>query len=524
MHINDKNAESNIDYVSAALMAEPKMVDDPHVKRRIYNMIEKRIKDAKVGVIDVHANFSVISGDAFALCQSIFGLEVTGLLKAGQLYNKYWADAGASDLACFRAPMTSMNNIVRMQVANNEEIAYWYRYMTTCTVLNAWDTATQALNGADKDGDLVFLTDNKVLVENIRETPTIFCIQRKGEKIDVSEDDLVRSNIASFGDDIGRTTNWITSMFDVQAKYEPGSAEYETLAYRICCGQLFQQNAIDKAKGIVCKPMPRYWYDYHSNKLSDNPSRNDIKRRKFNLRILADKKPYFMRYIYPTLMKDYNTYIKNTNVKCIREFRMDLSELLAIDKSERTQKQNDFIWFYNSRMPVGMNDCVMNRICKRFEAEFDGFIKMHASKEDFDYSILKDDSEYTKTQYYAVAKLYDQHNDRTKSFINLQNRVRVDTDGYETDAIRREFTAECLKICSNANVLCNIVVDMCYQKIGTQQFAWDVCGFEIYTNLLKRNGWKISFPTEDPDGDIVYCGKRFSMKEVASKYDRDSIE
>ena len=68
------------------------------------------------------------------------------------------------------------------------------------------------------------------------------CVQRKAQKISVTEEDLVKSNIDSFGDDIGKTTNWITSMFDVQARFEPGSKEYDTLEYRIMCGQLFQQN------------------------------------------------------------------------------------------------------------------------------------------------------------------------------------------------------------------------------------------------------------------------------------------
>lgn len=69
-------------------------------------MIRKRIKDAKVGVIKVSGNYSIISGDPYSLCQSMFGLEVTGLLKAGELYNKYWIDKGAEYVSCFRAPMT----------------------------------------------------------------------------------------------------------------------------------------------------------------------------------------------------------------------------------------------------------------------------------------------------------------------------------------------------------------------------------------------------------------------------------
>ena len=110
---------------------------------------EHFVVEGKIGVLSVHGNYSILCGDPYALCQSVFGLPVTGLLKAGQLYNKYWIDEGAEYVACFRAPMSCHNNIRRMQVANSEEMAYWYRYMTACTMMNAWDTTTQALNGAD---------------------------------------------------------------------------------------------------------------------------------------------------------------------------------------------------------------------------------------------------------------------------------------------------------------------------------------------------------------------------------------
>lgn len=108
-----------------------------------------------------------------------------------------------------------------------------------------------------KDGDLVMLTDNKVLVERMRELPALMCIQRKAEKKIVTEQDAIRSNIDSFGDDIGKTTNWITSMFDVQAQFPKDSREYKELDYRIMCGQLYQQNAICKVvalySNVQCK-------------------------------------------------------------------------------------------------------------------------------------------------------------------------------------------------------------------------------------------------------------------------------
>ena len=133
-----------------AILVWPEMLQDPFVRKKIYHLIQKRINDAKIGVVKLHANYSIISGDPYSLCQSMFGLPVTGILKAGELYNKYWLDCGAQKVACFRAPMSTHSNIRLLSVAGSEEARHWYRYMNACTVLNSWDTTTHALNGADK--------------------------------------------------------------------------------------------------------------------------------------------------------------------------------------------------------------------------------------------------------------------------------------------------------------------------------------------------------------------------------------
>ena len=91
---------------------------------------------------------------------------------------------------------------------------------------------------------MVMLTDNRVLVDNLRPQPALMCVQRKAPKKIVTEEDFIRANIDSFGDDIGKTTNRITAMFEVQSKFSEDSEEYRILDYRIKCGQLFQQNAI----------------------------------------------------------------------------------------------------------------------------------------------------------------------------------------------------------------------------------------------------------------------------------------
>lgn len=507
--MNESNIENLDDDFVKAIMIDKRMIDDPFVQNAIYQLIKNRIDEAKVGVLKVHGNYSIVSGDPYALCQNMFGLEVTGLLKSGEIYNKYWRDFGSEKLACFRAPMTCHNNIRLVYPVHSSDADYWYQHMKTCTIFNAWDTAAAALNGMDFDGDLVMLSDNRILVEKLEPLPALMCAQRKAAKTIPTEDDFVRSNIESFGNDIGQTTNYITSMFEVRSHYPKGSVEYDTLSYRIRCGQLYQQNAIDKAKGIICKPMPRTWHDRHAaNKIEDDELRD------FYRSIVADKKPYFMRYIYPALMKQYNQYIKNTNRNCLREFQMTVDELRMVPADELTERQSDFLRYYDYRMPVGTGDCVMNKICKRFEQEFDGYIRKHNSKIKFDYTIMKNASEdYTTTQYKAIKKLYEDYNKKMQSYTVFAQSEKIDKyDAFtELSEMNEEFRKSCDIICQNESALCNIVLDLCYQKSSSKRFAWNMCGSEIIHNLLLNHNHTVNFPTLDADGDIEYCGERFKI-------------
>lgn len=507
--LDEKNVDRVDNDIAKAIMINPKVLDDSYVQNCVYQAIKNRINEAKVGVVKVHGNYSIVCGDPYSLCQSIFGLEVTGLLKAGEIYNEYWCDSGADKLACFRAPMTCHNNIRLVRPNRCSEARYWYRHMKTCTLFNSWDTAAPALNGMDKDGDLVMLTDNDVLVRKLVPLPALMCVQRKAEKIIETKNDLIKSNKNSFGDDIGKTTNWITSMYDVRAQFKPDSEEYQTLDYRIKCGQLFQQNAIDKAKGIISKPMP---YSWHSRRPIG--SIDDEKKRSLYKSIVADKKPYFMRYIYPALMKQYNTYIKNTNKNALREFGITLNELLKKPDAELNEDERVFLKYFKIRLPVSNNDCVMNRICRKFEDEFDGYLGKHGLEKNFDYTIMKSGVGYTPEQYKAVCRLYNTYNARIRDYAVFSSYERVDEyDSFqELSDMRNEFEQECSMVCHSKDVLCDIVLDMCYKKNSTKKFAWEMCGDEIIHNLLVKSEWTISYPTKCDSGKITYGGKRFELK------------
>lgn len=518
------------DYYVKALMINPDMINDPFIRRRIWNMICKRIEMGKRGAIKIDANFAMISGDPYALCQSMFGLEITGLLKAGELYHKYWIDKGSKEVACFRAPMTCHNNIRRMKLVNNDEVQHWYRYITTAIIYNAWDTACDAMNGADKDGDTNMDTDNPIIVRNTLNSPTIMCVQRKAEKKVPSEDDIIKANKLAFNDDIGTVTNYVTSMIERQAGFPKDSKEYNILAYRIMCGQLYQQNTIDRAKGIIAKPMPDYWYNIRKCIIHEDDDEQTKREKELNLQLVASAKPYFMTYVYPTLRTENNTYIKNNNYDSIVKFKKygvrSLKDLYAIQN--KTPEMLEFIRCFERFQPVGNNPCVINRICWIFENEFDGYLSKRYSQPDFDYEIMKSHVEYSRSVYKEIEKIYEEYQRKLNNYKNQMNGKRTTFEINENyHMVLNEFRVRCEEVCSNEDELCDIVLDLCYQTNKSKQFAWDVCGEKIIDNLLKQSDYKVTIPIHvEHGGDFTYCGEKFEMctYEIGGDEDNDYFE
>lgn len=505
---------------ATALMIEPDMVNDPFIKSQIRSMIRKRIDDAKVGVLKVPANYSLVSGDPYSLCQSMFGMEVTGLLKAGQVYSKYWIDKGVEEIVSFRAPMTSHNNIRKLQVVHNKMMDEFYQYMTTPTIFNSWDTCADAMNGFDKDGDCVINTSFDLLVRKTQQLPAIVCVQRKAPKCVPNNDDIMRSNINSFGNAVGGVTNKITSMFEVQANFPKDSREYRLLDYRIKCGQLYQQNAIDKTKGIEAKPMPDTWYNWIANKQTKATDNEQRKSFWMNRKIIADKKPYFMQYIYPSERAELNSYRKKNNEKSLMRFRLTLDQLEK--KENKTKEEERFISCYYDRMPLGIGPCTINKICWRIEELFDHI--NFSDDVDFDYTIMKSDIAYSDKVYGKIKKLYESYKRSLQSYIQYAKTERIKSDERQIQKylLKEEFKEKCLRDCPNEDMLCNIVLDLCYSKSkNSKQFAWDMCGEVFIKNLLRKNNYKISYPEFDECGEIEFAGMNFSMKQVDIKVDVD---
>ena len=509
----DTNTYQYADTLAKAIMICPDIVNDRYVRLRIEKMIAKSIREAKIGVLQLHGNFQIITGDPYCLAESIFGLDKNGLLKSGEAYSKYWIDRNVNEVVAFRAPMIVHNNVAKLNIVHNQDIDYWYQYINSTIVLNNFSDICIRECGCDYDSDTFMTTDNPVLLRRYRLLPAIDCVSKKPAKVVPTEDDFVKSEKRGFNDQIGAITNKGTGQKSMQAAYEEGSEEYEALGFRaICCVQL-QQSEIDAVKGAWSRSMPKHWVDHKANIIHDDDTEEMIKRKQRDQKLVV-KKPFFFIYNYEYLKKEYNKYIKNVNANAQLRFGQSLDTLL--ESTEHTDDEANFIENYYKYMPVDCSPGIINRICWKIEDEFKSMDVLPDAN--FDYHILTSGVTYTKAEFEAIEELYNEYivsiRKIKKYYANKNDNDASDDMVSDLFLIKETWTEKCLSICSNMKVLTNILLEICYNASGSKAMVWDICGEQIINNLLEKNNNTFMFPTKDAFGDIEFDGDYFSIMEV----------
>ena len=505
----DEKSVVYMDPMCKSIMANPELIKDPYVRSKVSRMIQKRIKSAKIGVLDVEGDYAIIGCDPYALLQNMFGLEVTGILKAGECYHKYWSDKDVFEVIAFRAPMTSHENVCKLKVVDNDDTQKWFKYITTCCMLNGWDTTAIRCNGADYDADTFFTTNNKVLLESFEYKPTLMCLQDSVEKKIPTEVDYIKSDINGFGDSIGSVTNKATNMISLREQFDQDSEEYERLTYRISTMMNYQQNAIDRIKGVVAKPVPNEWLNARMFKIEDGDNEATICEKQINANIAAEIKPWFFIYRYSQLKSELDKYMKSVKSNCKIRFGKSLDDLYSSE--DKSEEEKAFIFNYEKYMPISRSPGTMNRVCWRIEDEFQT-TNVFPNVE-FDYSILKSNVEYTQEEYDEIRQLYDEYNNNVQLFlkgIKKNDSSKDDRDEFMAK-LTEDFSNSCSAICPDVEVLTNVLIDICYTSNKNKSFAWDIAGEQIFNNVLKNNNYTIKYPVKDDNGDIEFCGNRFSL-------------
>lgn len=272
----------------------------------------------------------------------------------------------------------------------------------------------------------------------------------------------------------------------------------------------YQQNAIDRIKGVVARPVPNEWLRRGVNKIKDEDTDDIAHEKEINSRIAAETKPWFFIYRYSELKAELDKYIKEVKKNCKIRFCKSLDDLYSSEN--RTEEENEFIYNYEKYMPVSRAPSVMNRICWNIENEFSTLDVLPNSK--FDYSILKSDDKYTSQEFDEIFKLYTEYGKQLLILSKARKKNETNNDNVEftTYDIKQSFFEQCNSICPNIKSLTNILLDICYNSNKNKSFAWELVGEQIFQNVLKKSDYTISYPVKDSDGDIKFCGNSFSIK------------
>lgn len=350
------------------------------------------------------------------------------------------------------------------------------------------------------DGDAVITTDNPVILRTTRKLPTVICEQNSAKKHKITESLLAKSNKNGFDNNVGIITNRCTAMFDVLAKFEKGTKEYNEMLYRITCMQGYQQEIIDSCKGIIPKQVPREWYDYRTVK--------DIDDGEYTLSLLANKKPYFFIYNYKHLRNDLKKHEGDFEETCESNFGISLKEL--IKKKDKTDEERIFVDRYFNKMPVSFANSTMNRICWKLEEELDGLQKALKDVQ-FDTSIFTTDKKVSKKLYNQAQELYEDYKISVRKSIKRsgnKNKEEVVQSKMSLVFYYKEKMEELFS--GNYELMTNCLVSMLYNNPVSKQFVWDLCGNYMLNKLSKDNENKINIPVESECG-IEWQGVRYSI-------------
>ena len=162
-----------------------------------------------------------------------------------------------------------------------------------------------------------------------------------------------------------------------------------------------------KAKGLVVKDFPEHWTKWQNpDKPNDKFTKEEME---FNNKLLIEKRPYFMKYLYPKYRVEYNEHRKRYDYLCYRLYGIHIDELLNLEN--KTDEQIELAEKYNRFNPFLETDCPMNNICRYMEKEV-AEIKINAKKKSPDYIfdiLFNKNIEITEDQIKEMEKVYKRY-------------------------------------------------------------------------------------------------------------------
>ncbi|WEG18520.1 hypothetical protein PQ478_08560 [Alkalihalophilus pseudofirmus] len=506
-----------------ALAINNDLIRDRYFKKKVYDLLKRKIKLGCLGQILIDGNFQTLVSDPYAMMQHVCGIEVTGLLKKREYYSNYWSRKGVKVVDSMRAPLTYRSEHLLLGLRDDEMTNHWYRYNYTGIIVNAHGSETMNWAGSDFDYDIIATTSDPTVIKGVYkdELPVVYEAPKSEKKV-LTDEDLYKADIFSFGSAIGAITNKSTSGYALLPTLNEDSAEFEVTMNRIKMCTKLQSAQIDKAKiGRAVKGIPKTWVNYH--KVKDEDTEEERKIKEFNNTILLDKHPYFFTYLYKGTRNKYKKHVDSYNITCKQKFGMTIDELKSLKRKSLEQKE--FLKLYYKLSPVIDSDCVMNNLCRYIESIDFNIRSNNATIDDerlHELLMSSVDVDSGSRQYRQVVKAYSDHKKSVNEAVALSSSEVNQVNGFDeheklsVDEKVESFKADIYKLKVSTEDAINILVHYFYikQPKSNKDLLWRAYGEEIYQNVKNNSKKTVLLPYPDPDGDIDYLGEKYKLKEV----------
>lgn len=525
---NDIMNKSDNTFVKAVLY-NPEFLEDSYIQSKIYNLIQKKIDDAKIGRLYVRGNYQVMVADPYLQCESAFGFkEPKGLLKEFEHYSKFWLDKGVEKVDACRSPMVDFSEHNILTFIDNEETRDWYQHCPSGIIYSGWGLDTIIHSDSDYDGDIVYTTDNPIILKCIKPNCNpITYAKSSAPPMKLKDVNITKADLQSFNCTVGRTTNYSTIFDSMICNFEEDSEEYKEILNRKKTLRRYIGDSIDAAKGIKTKKFPTSWKSYIKFD-KDNEQEEALNKKHFQNKLVAKKKPYFMIYIYESLKNDYSKYINSQRTLCFETFGVKLNDLKA--RENKTEIEKDFLRKYYKNMPVTTYNCTMNKLCWHLDS-IDRDIKLTKPKKqnrEYIESIINKNIEWCDDRYTKVEELFNKFSKEKSLAIKntkmsnkskdnaVDNMVQDDANELDLDSFYEKYRRLLLEITTNESEFANYAFKISYSKNKNKDFVWCLAFDGLMRNLKTNFKEKVSVPVQcSKDEGVEYLGRYYKLKEIA---------
>lgn len=225
--------------LTEALDANPAIISDFYVQRKLREMVEKFVTDMRQGRVPVKGAYRYVCADPSV----IFGNE-NGVLPAGEnYYNGY-----VGTLAGFRSPLIHSSEVTALDFVSVPE---WeamtefdvefgkFQYLEGLIVLNTHDDTDPRMGGMDKDGDKIAVTDDARIINAVKGGRLVYDAENYASvKVANTPEEKLKFDLATMKKNrIGIMTDYATIWTDFMIHKKRPSVDENIQVLRILQGQ-----------------------------------------------------------------------------------------------------------------------------------------------------------------------------------------------------------------------------------------------------------------------------------------------